>query len=82
MDEEKLFGLELKTDYMEVVRRQGRYFVRYDAGAHQPVWREDEINEQDAVTIGSGGPGEYDVLLRLQRRLGLQAYTSNWQPPS
>lgn len=81
MDEEKLFGLQLKTDYMEVVRRQGRYFVRYDAGAHQPLWREDEINEQDARTIGSGGPGEYDALLRLQKRLGLEAYTSNWQPP-
>jgi hypothetical protein len=82
MVEEKLFGLELDTDNLEVVRRGDRYFVRYDAGAHQNMWREDEISEPDAMSIGSGRPGEYDVIVRLQRRLGLGAYTSNWMPPT
>lgn len=82
MDEEKLFGLELRKDYLEVVRRGGRFFVRYDAGAHQMAWREDEISEQEAMSIGSGRAGEYDVIVRLQRRLGLDANTSNWLPPT
>lgn len=82
MVEEKLFGLELDTDYLEVVRRGNRYFVRYDAGAHQMAWREDEITEQDAMRVGSGKVGEYDVIARLQRRLGLDANTSNWTPPA
>lgn len=82
MDEEKLFGLELATDCLEVVRRGDRYFVRYDAGAHQMAWREDEISEPDAKRVGSGKVGEYDVITRLQRRLGLDANISNWTPPA
>lgn len=82
MVEEKLFGLELGTDNLEVVRRRDRYFVRYDAGAHQMAWREDEISEPDAMRIGSGKTGEYDVIVRLKRSLGLEAYTSNWAPPT
>lgn len=80
MVEEKLFGLELSTDGLELVRRGGHYFVRYDAGAHQTAWREDEISEQDAMSIGAGRAGEYEVIIRLQRRLGLDANTSNWVP--
>jgi hypothetical protein len=82
MVDQKLFGLELDKGNLEVVRRGDRYFVRYDAGAHQMAWREDEINEQDAMTVGSGEAGEYDVIVRLQTRLGLDAGTSNWQPPT
>jgi hypothetical protein len=82
MIEEKLFGPELDKDNLEVVRRGDRYFVRYDAGAHQIAWREDGISEQDAITIGPGKTGEYDVIVRLQTRLGLDANTSNWLPPT
>lgn len=78
---EKLFDLELDKDNLEVVRRGDRYFVRYDAGAHQMAWR-DEISEQDAMNIGSGKAGEYEVIVRLQTRLGLDAHTSNWRPPT
>ncbi|MGO4391285.1 hypothetical protein AB4Z46_08020 [Variovorax sp. M-6] len=82
MDEEKLFGLELRKDYLEVIRRGDRFFVRYDAGAQQMAWREDEISEQEAMSIGSGRAGEYDVIVCLQRRLRLDANTSNWLPPT
>lgn len=82
MVEEKLFGLEFDTDGLEVIRRGGRYFVRYDAGAHQIAWRENEISEPDAMSIGTGKGGEYEVMIRLQRRLGLGANSSNWAPPT
>lgn len=78
--EEKLFGLTLKKDSFEVIKREGRYYVRYDAGSHQPIWREDEITAEEAQRIGSGQSGEYEVLLDLQRRLGAEAYKSNWIP--
>lgn len=79
--EEKLFGLELQRDCMEVVKRDGRHYVRYDAGAQQMVWREDEITEDEAKKIASGRAGEYEVIIGLQKRLGLDAYKSNWTPP-
>jgi hypothetical protein len=80
--EEKQFGLELQRDCLEVVKRDGRYYVRYDAGSQQMVWREDEITEDEAKKIASGRTGEYEVIIGLQRRLGLDAYTSNWTPPA
>lgn len=79
--EEKLFGLELQRDCLEVVKRDGRYYVRYDAGAQQMAWREDEITEKVAQEIASGRAGEYEVIIGLQRRLGPDAYKSNWTPP-
>lgn len=66
---DELFGLELGTHSLDVVHRGDQFFVRYDAGAHHIVWREDEISEQDAMSIGSGKTGQYDFILRLQRRL-------------
>ncbi|MDB5874631.1 MAG: hypothetical protein JWQ07_4073 [Ramlibacter sp.] len=80
--EEKLFGLTLQNDYFEVVKREDHYYVRYDAGSHQPIWREDEITAEDAQKIASGKVGEYQVLLALQKRLGPDAYKSNWTPTS
>ena len=78
--EEKLFGLTIEKDYLEVVKRDGRYYVRYDAGSHQPIWREDEISADEAEKIGSGRSAEQDVLIALQKRLGVDAYKSNWTP--
>ena len=79
--EEKLFNLHLSTDNLEVVLRNGDYFVRYDAGSQQMVWREDKISAEEALKIESGKTGEYEVIMNLQRRLGLDAYISNWTPP-
>lgn len=79
--EEKLFGLELQQDCLEVVKRDGRFYVRYDAGAQQMVWREDEVTEAEATKIASGRAGEYEVIISIQKRLGSDAYKSNWTPP-
>jgi len=80
--ETKLFGLDWDKDALEVVERDGRFFMRYDASAHATVWREDEITAEDAQKIASGRGGTYEVIIALQRRLGLAAYESNWSPPS
>jgi len=67
----------------EVVERSGRYFVRYDAGAHQIAWREDEISFSDLALIESGPEGASRVILALQKRLvtaGVDPYRSNWSP--
>ena len=79
--EEKLFELNLDKDCLEIVLRDGQYFVRYDAGSQQVVWREDQISEAEAFKINSSKTGENEVLVNLQRRLGLDAYISNWTPP-
>jgi hypothetical protein len=78
--EEKLFGLDLRTDGIEILLRDGRYFVRYDAGAHQVAWRQDQVTEQEAKKIQSGSRGVSEVLSDLQHRLGLDAFKSNWNP--
>lgn len=66
---------------LQVVSRDGKYFVRYDAGSLQEVWREDEISEEELQRLKSGRQGLYEVILGLQRRLGPDAYKSNWTPP-
>ena len=50
MSEEQVFAFNA----LEVVLRGGRYFVRYDAGAHCDAWREDEISEQEFVRLKMG----------------------------
>ncbi len=79
MSEEQVFAFNA----LEVVLRGGRYFVRYDAGAHCDAWREDEISEQEFVRLKMGRAGVQDVLLCLQKRLiglGVDPYVSNWKP--
>ena len=69
------------TDF-EIWKRNDRFFVRYDAGAHQIVMREDEISEDDALYALKGPQEANDVLLKLQRSLsesGVDPYTSNLQ---
>lgn len=65
---------------LTVILRQGKYFVRYDAGAHQEIWREDEISESELGELKSGRDGRYNVLLKIQRRLGFDVNKSNWSP--
>jgi hypothetical protein len=79
----EMHELSLEEDGIEIVRRDDHYYVRYDAGAHQICWREDEISEEDAVKIKTGRTGEYEVMLGLQKRLlasGIDPYVSNWTP--
>ena len=80
--EKRVFG-NLSQEGLEVVERDARYFVRYDAGAHQVAWREDEISMEEFAQLRSSRPGEYQTIIALQRRLqagGIDPYKQNWQP--
>ena len=78
----RVFG-NLATDGLEVVERMGKYFVRYDAGAHQVAWREDEVSAAELDRIRAGRGGEYAVILDVKRRarmIGNDPNTQNWTP--
>lgn len=73
----------MSSDGLEIVRRDGRLFVRYDAGAHFAQFREDEITEDEFGGLLSDGRGRNKTLLEIQRRLeksGVDPYKSNWSP--
>ena len=64
----------------QVWRRGRRYFVRYDAGAHFSVWREDEISEAEAAQAALGAVHFGNMILALQHRLkadGQDPWVSN-----
>jgi hypothetical protein len=69
---------------VEVVERSERYFIRFDAGAHIPALREDEIPRCEVDVLLEHGEKEIEpLLLRLQRRLlaeGVDPWVSNWIP--
>ena len=78
----RVYG-NLNDEGLEVIERDGRLFVRYDAGSHQIAWREDEISEAEFVRLRASRPGEYAVIAELQRRLsavGADPHCSNWSP--
>jgi hypothetical protein len=80
--EEVVFG-SLDSEGLEIVSRDGRYFVRYDAGTHNVAWREDEITELEADSIRGGRAAEHEAMLGLQKRLeatGVNPYEQNWAP--
>jgi hypothetical protein len=82
--ETRVFG-DLQRNGLEVVSRQGRYFVRYDAGAHQVAWREDVITQDEFASLSSSSENERSVILALQERLsgaGIDPYKPNWLPPT
>lgn len=65
---------------LEIWQRGGRFFVRYDAGAHQVVMREDEISEEEAREAAQSEEAATKMLFALQKRLikeGVNPYTSN-----
>ncbi|MCX4164575.1 MULTISPECIES: hypothetical protein [Paraburkholderia] len=65
---------------MEIWKRGDRYYVRYDAGAHQIVMREDEISEEEALNAAKGKDEAVAMLFALQKRLiasGIDPYVSN-----
>jgi hypothetical protein len=78
--EERVYG-NVQDEGLEVVKRDERFFVRYDAGAHQMIWREDELTVEEFNRLTQGKAQEHSVLLELQRRLGFDAYVQNWRPP-
>ncbi|BBF80610.1 MULTISPECIES: hypothetical protein [Asticcacaulis] len=65
---------------LQIWRRGNRYFVRYDAGSHQVVIREDEISETEAREGMKSGVAAVKMLHAVQDRLiqqGINPYTSN-----
>ncbi|TPG72824.1 hypothetical protein [Pseudomonas mandelii] len=65
---------------MEIWARGDRFFVRYDAGSHQIVMREDEISEQDVQEALLSNESAMKMLFALQKRLiqaGIDPYVSN-----
>ncbi|MFJ2319379.1 hypothetical protein [Pseudomonas sp. NPDC087817] len=65
---------------VEICRRHERYFIKYDAGSHVDVMREDEISEQEALTAAMGEEAVMKLLFELQERLireGVDPYVSN-----
>jgi hypothetical protein len=82
--ERRVFG-NLAQVGLEVVERDGRHFLRYDAGAHQIAWREDEITAQELALLQHDRAAEQQVILQLQQRLqraGIDPYRQNWTPNS
>lgn len=53
---------------IEVFKRDGRYFIRYDAGEIAVQFREDEITEEEAAKAQKSEESAYEVLLACQRR--------------
>lgn len=80
--ETRVYG-DINTGGLEVVCRSDRYFVRYDAGAHQMAWREDEITVDEFKRLCASRADEYEVIIGLQRRLrsqGKDPNCQNWVP--
>lgn len=67
-------------DGTAILKEGSKYYVRYDAGAHQIAIREDEISEAEAKQVMLGMPEATQVLIALQERLtrqGVNPYASN-----
>lgn len=65
---------------MSIWARGGRFFVRYDAGSHQVVLREDEISEKEVREGSMSEDAAIKMLFALQNRLihaGINPYASN-----
>ena len=68
---------------VQIVERNSKLFIRYDAGAHQVVWREDEISKEEFLIIKQNEENIEPVLFKLQDRLiksGIVPNVSNWNP--
>jgi len=80
--EKVLYG-EISQGSIQIVDRNSKLYIRYDAGAHQISWREDEITHQDFTQIVKSETNIESVLLKVQNRListGVKPYISNWNP--
>ena len=57
-----------------------KFYVTYDAGAHQLAMRQDEVSQEDAMRIMASSVEATKVLFELQKRLteaGVDPYASN-----
>jgi hypothetical protein len=72
---------KIYDDGLVTICRQGpHFFIKYDAGSHQVVLREDEISEEEATLAMKGAEEASRVLFKLQQRLeqaGIDPYVSN-----
>jgi len=74
--DQKLYELADLT----IWKRGERYFVRYDAGAHQVTMREDELSEAEVALAVQGKDATNQMLLALEKRLikaGIDPHVSN-----
>jgi hypothetical protein len=53
---------------VEIVKRDGRYFARYDDGDIVAHLREDEISEEEVAKAQKSERDAYEVLLACQLR--------------
>lgn len=70
----------LEFNGLTIFEEKGRFFVIYDAGAHQVAMRKDEISVEEATLGASGKENAIEMLYRLQKRLlaaGIDPYRSN-----
>ena len=78
--EENVF-VDLTAQGLEVVCRDGRYFVRCDAGVRQVAWREDELTEEEFRRFRLGQQDGRPDLLGVQRQIcasGNDPCQQNW----
>ena len=81
--EMKMKSVARWADGTEVVERDGRFFIRYDAGSHQVTWREDELSAGDLDVVRLNPEGVGIALRAIQKRLlaaGVDPYRANWTP--
>ena len=65
---------------LEIWKKDERFFVRYDAGSHQVVMREDEISADEANRAIQSEEAATKMLFTLQKKLiqaGINPYLSN-----
>lgn len=65
---------------IKIFKVGNRYYIEYDAGAHQIAIREDEISEDEANIIINDESKLMTVLFAIQKRLiarGEKPYKSN-----
>jgi hypothetical protein len=69
-----------KDDNVVLFKRNGDFFIRYDAGSHQISIREDNITEDEANKILEDPKSIDKILFDLQFKLkssGVDPYKSN-----
>lgn len=67
-------------DSLIIIKRDSRFYLRYEVGSHQVVLREDEISENEVELIMNSPEDATKVLFSLQKRLeesGVKTYKSN-----
>jgi|LSQX01.1.fsa_nt_gb hypothetical protein len=53
---------------LEIYKRDGKYFVRYDAGGIVVQYIEKEITEEEAIKAHKSSKDAYEMLIERERR--------------